>query len=106
MREATYQHYLIGMLRETFPGAVVLKNDSGYTQGIPDLLVLYRDRWAMLEVKPAEGSREQPNQRYYVELLDDMSYAAFIYPENEEEVLNDLQHLFTPRRQARVSQRI
>lgn len=98
MRENVYQHYIIGTLRETFPGCVVLKNDSEYMQGIPDLLVLFEGKWAMLEVKPSERSRIQPNQDYYVELLNGMSYATFIYPENEEDVLNDLQQLFRARR--------
>jgi hypothetical protein len=102
MRESTYQSYLIGTLKEMFPGCVILKNDSGYLQGIPDLTIFVGNRWALLEVKPSEDAAEQPNQRYYVELLDEMSYAAFIFPENEEEVLHDLQQIFSPRRQARV----
>ena len=88
-----------------FPGCVILKNDAGYMQGIPDLLILFENKWAMLEVKASERSREQPNQNYFVELLDSMSFAAFIYPENEDEVLYALQQTFRPRRVARVSQR-
>ena len=88
-----------------FPGCVILKNDAGYMQGIPDLLILFENKWAMLEVKASERSREQPNQDYFVDLLDSMSFAAFIYPENEDEVLYALQQTFRPRRVARVSQR-
>ena len=88
-----------------FPGCVILKNDAGYMQGIPDLLILFENKWAMLEVKASERSREQPNQNYFVELLDSMSFAAFIYPENEDEVLYALQQTFRPRRVTRVSQR-
>src|SRR6187551_2506766 len=95
MREATYQTYLISFLQNMFPGCFILKNDSGYLQGVPDLLVLHRGKWAMLEVKTRENAPEQPNQRHYVEYLNGLSYATFIYPENEEEVLNDLQLLFT-----------
>ena len=72
MRENVYQHYLIGTLKEMFPNCVVLKNDSSYMQGIPDLLVLVDNKWAMLEVKPSIDSANQPNQEYYVVMLNDM----------------------------------
>lgn len=70
---------------------MVLKNDSGYLQGVPDLLILYEDNWACLEVKQSKSSRHQPNQDYYVEKMNEMSYSAFVYPENERQVLDDLQ---------------
>lgn len=94
MLESKYQAYLIKELRRLFPGCVVLKNDTDYLQGIPDLLILWRRRWAALEVKPRANAPHQPNQDYYVDLLDEMSFAAFIYPENEEDVLSDLQSAF------------
>ena len=105
MRENAYQEYLKGLIEETFPGAVVLKNDSGLVQGIPDLVVFCGDRWAMLEVKVSERSRVQPNQEYYIDLFDGMGYASFIYPENEEAVLDDLQLIFGATRQTRYPQR-
>lgn len=90
MTEREYQTKLIKRLRDIFPGCVIMKNDSDYLQGIPDLTILYRDRWATLEVKMNESSSHQPNQDYYVGLMDRMSFSAFIFPENEEEVLSDL----------------
>jgi hypothetical protein len=102
--ENAYQAKLIKKLKRLFPGCVVLKNDSGYIQGMLDLTILYQDRWATLEVKDHEGARERPNQRYYQELMNDMSFSAFIYPENEEEVLAALQEAFASRRQACVSE--
>ena len=90
MTERDYQTKLIKQLRDIFPGCVIMKNDSDYLQGIPDLTILYRDRWATLEVKMAESSSHQPNQDFYVGLMDRMSFSAFIFPENEEEVLSDL----------------
>jgi len=105
MLERDFQSYLIKELGNRFPGCIVLKNDSGYLQGIPDLLVLWHDKWAALEVKASWNSPEQPNQQHYVDLMDEMSFAAFIYPENEEEVLDALQHAFQPRRATRVPKR-
>jgi hypothetical protein len=52
----------------------------------------------MLEVKVDASAPLRPNQEYYVRQMDDMSFAAIIYPENEEEVLAALQEAFTSRR--------
>lgn len=94
MRESQYQAYLIKELRNLFPDCIILKNDTDYLQGIPDLLILYGDRWAALEVKSSRNADEQPNQAYYIAEMNVMSFAAFICPENEEEVLYALQQAF------------
>lgn len=93
-KESDFQSKLIKDIKVLFPGCVVLKNDPNYIQGIPDLLVLYRDQWAMLECKRSKNSSHRPNQNYYVDILDEMSYAAFVYPENREDILNELQQTF------------
>jgi hypothetical protein len=93
--EAAYQKQLIRKLKRLFVGCIVLKNDSAYIQGMPDLALLWHDRWATLEVKASKSSPRQPNQEFYVQQLDDMSFSAFVYPENEEEVLVALQEAFT-----------
>ena len=103
MTERQYQAQLIKKLAYRFPGIFILKMDPDYQQGILDLLVLYNDKWASLEVKRSADADVQPNQEYYVRKLNEMSFAAFIYPENEEEVLNALQQAFEPPRRARVS---
>lgn len=90
-RESAFQSKLIKRLKSTFPGCMVLKNDSSYLQGVPDLIILYQDRWAMLECKKTRGASHRPNQDYYISKLNEMSYANFIYPENEEEVMNELE---------------
>lgn len=95
MLESKFQSKLIKELKDIFPGCVVLKNDSSYIQGIPDLLVLYKNHWAMLEVKQSGRASHRPNQEYYVDKLDDMSFARFIYPENKDEVLDELDLYFT-----------
>lgn len=98
MTEARYQASLIRKLERRFPGCVILKNDSSYRQGILDLTIFWNEHWAMLEVKAYANAPHQPNQDYYVQQMDDMSFAAFIYPENEEEVLLALQEAFASRR--------
>lgn len=89
--ERDFQAKLIKELKVIFKGCIIVKNDPNYIQGIPDLLILYNDRWAALEVKKSATAHHQPNQEYYVDLMDQMSFAAFIYPENKEEILYELQ---------------
>ena len=92
--ERDFQSKLIKEIKERFPGCVVMKNDSSYIQGIPDLTVLYQDKWAMLEVKRSETASHRPNQEYYVGKMDEMSFARFICPENKQEVLHEMEHAF------------
>lgn len=93
-RENKFQSELINEIKNRFPGCMVLKNDSGYIQGIPDLLILHHDKWATLECKKSKDEPFRPNQEYYIEKMDQMSFSSVIYPENKEDVLNDLQHTF------------
>lgn len=90
--ERDFQSQLIRDLKRRFDGCMVMKLDSGYIQGIPDLLILFNDKWATLECKRSSTASRRPNQEYYVDKMNEMSYSAFIYPENKEEVLNELQH--------------
>lgn len=98
MIESEFQASFIKELKKEFPGCIVLKNDPNYIQGIPDLLVLYRDKWAALEVKKNEDAPHRPNQDYYISIMNGMSFAKFVYPENKEETLNELQRTFRARR--------
>lgn len=92
--ERDFQSSLIKELKMIFPGCMVMKLDSGYIQGIPDLLVLYNNKWATLECKKYKGAKKQPNQEYYVGRMNEMSFSRFICPENKEEVLYELQQTF------------
>lgn len=92
--ESKYQAELIQKLKKSFPGCIVLKNDPNYIQGFPDLLVLYGKYWALLEVKRMYNAQVRPNQKHYIELCKKMSYASFIFPENEEKVFRALSRLF------------
>lgn len=97
-RESQFQAKLIHKLKDLFPGCIVLKNDANYIQGFPDLTVLWKDyRWALLECKRESEARRQPNQEFYIGRANDMAFARFICPENEEEVLRDLQQAFGTR---------
>lgn len=94
MKESEFQAKLILEIKKRFPGAIVLKNDPNYIQGFPDLTVLYKDHWAILEIKRSEKASHQPNQDYYVSQADRMSVGRFVYPENMMEVLDDLARSF------------
>lgn len=106
-KENAYQADLIKEIKRRLPGCYILKNDPNYLQGVLDLLILHNDRWAMLEVKMSATAKHQPNQDYYVQQFGSMSFASFIYPENETEVLDALQHALQNRngRVSRVSKR-
>lgn len=90
--ESGFQDKLIEDLKRLFPGCMTFKMDQ--IQGIPDLLVLYEDKWASLECKKNSRAKRQPNQEYYVGRMNEMSFSRFICPENKEEVLSDLQSAF------------
>lgn len=98
MRESQFQRELMEDLRDLFPDCILIKNDPNYIQGIPDLLILNYDKWAALEVKASSAARRQPNQTYYVDLMNEMAFAAFVYPENKEAVLHELQRALRPSR--------
>ena len=89
--EGKFKKELRNELEELFPGCFVMQLDPNEIQGIPDLLILWNDRWAVLECKKSSDAHRQPNQEYYVSLMNDMSYSSFIFPENKEVVLNELQ---------------
>lgn len=100
--ESEYQKRLKKRIKERYPGCYILKNDPACIQGIPDLLILYKSKWAALEVKKDSKATHRPNQDYRVNEMNKMSFAAFIFPENEEEVLSDLDRKFKASRKARA----
>lgn len=97
MKESKFQSDLKKELQGMFPGCMITKLDSGDIQGIPDLLVLYKDKWAVLENKRSAKASHQPNQDYYVDKMNSMSFASFIYPENKDEVLAKLRKKFNKK---------
>lgn len=93
-KESDFQKNLKKELKSLFPGCIVTKLDSGLIQGIPDLLILYKDKWATLENKRYSKASRQPNQDYYVDKMNKMSFSRFICPENKDEVLDELKKKF------------
>lgn len=98
--ESKFQKEFIDEVKSRYPGCVALKNDSSYIQGFPDWTILFEDKWAVLEMKRERNASKQPNQEYYVDKLNDMSFSRFVYPENRNEVLEDLDKLFRQRRRS------
>lgn len=94
MKESDFQGKLIKDIYKRFPGSIVMKMDANYKQGFPDLMVFYKNKWAALECKKDINAKHQPNQDYYVNKLNEMSFASFISPENKEEILNGLEQTF------------
>jgi hypothetical protein len=91
MNETEYERELKKRIRARWPDCFIMKNDAQRTQGVPDLLILFNGKWAMLEVKMSDDSKKEANQDYYVAKFDHMSFASFINPGNEEVVLDLLQ---------------
>lgn len=94
MTEGKFKKGLIEEIEARLPGCIITQLDPTYIQGIPDLLILWKDRWATLECKANATAKHRPNQDYYVQLMNDMSFSAFIFPENKEDVLNELEQSF------------
>ena len=92
--ERDFQKNLIKDIKSMFKGCIVMKNDSSYIQGIPDLLILFKDKWCALECKKSSNASKRPNQEYYVNMMNDMSFSRFIFPENKESVLEEIKNFF------------
>lgn len=102
MKESKFQKELIDDIKELLPDAIIMKNDPNYIQGIPDLTILSGDKWATLEVKKSKFAHHQPNQEYYVDKMNSMSFSAFIFPENKKEVLHEMAQSLKPKGRTRI----
>jgi hypothetical protein len=104
-KENIVQREFIQELSEIFEDCIILKNDPTYIQGFPDLTFLWRDKWAVFETKKSSKEPYQPNQEFYIKVLNGMSFSRAVYPENKEEVLYDLQQSFLSRGTTRIFKR-
>ena len=94
MLESEFVTLLKEELRMRFRDCFIIKLDANQVQGIPDLLVLWRSQWAILETKSGRRSVHQPNQEYYIDKFDTMSFAAFVNQLNYQDVLDDMERAF------------
>lgn len=94
MRESVFQRNLKNELKERYPDCIITKMDANIIQGIPDMLILFNNKWATLEIKKNSKANIQPNQKYYVDKMNTMSFSRIIYPENKEKVLEELDSYF------------
>lgn len=87
----TYNFEIVGF--QVLRDFIVYINDPNQIQGIPDLSVFFRPtgRFAFLEVKTSAKAPVRPNQQWYIDTWGENIFTAFIYPENEQEVLLALQ---------------
>ena len=88
--EKDFQHFVIKILKAKFPEGYILKNDASYVQGIPDIIMLYENKWIALEIKRSCKSSKRPNQEYHVNKMNAMSFSRFVYPENFDEVIKEI----------------
>lgn len=94
MNESAFTRRVLSRIEDMFPGCQIIRGDASIQQGIPDYFILWGPCWASLEFKKSPKAGRQPNQEYFVRLLNEMSFAAFIDPESEEEVLHALEQAF------------
>ena len=90
--ESGFQDSLRYELTQRYPESMIFKMDQ--IQGIPDMLILYKNKYAFLENKKSANAKHQPNQDYYVNKLNNMSFARFVFPENRDRVLEELDLYF------------
>lgn len=93
--EGRFKSKFIKNLEETFPDCIVTKLEADFKAGIPDILIVRGKRWATLEAKASKADVTKPRQNkdaqdYYVGKMNKMSFSSYVYPENEQEVLNEL----------------
>ena len=100
--EPQFQKELKEEIEKRFPGCKVFKMDPTNNQGVPDLLILFKKKWALLECKKSENAKHRPNQDYWVDFYNKMSFARFIFPENKEQVLHEMEQSFKSRRKTRL----
>lgn len=92
--ESQFQKNLVKEIKAMAPSGdiTVLKNEASMIQGIPDLVVFYKDKYAMLEVKKSENASHRPNQDWYIKKFANEAFGYFIYPENKDKVLDAMKN--------------
>ena len=93
--EAKFQSNLKKSLKSKFDDCYIFKTNCNEMQGAPDLLVAWRGKCGYLECKRSATASHRPNQDYRVNKINEEGgFARFIYPENRDEVLKEMEEFF------------
>ncbi len=96
MLESEFKEIVKDEIRDRFPD-LDLDFVTTISRSMPDMIILAPAcYWAALEFKRSKNSPHRPNQDHHIERLRKKGYATFVYPENLEVVLDELEILFTP----------
>jgi Holliday junction resolvase len=92
-KESDFQAKVIKKLKSL--GLAVVKNQAGpgVPTGFPDLTAFGEGIYFCLECKASARAKKQPRQDYWVNKLNEWSYAAFIYPSNYDKVMSEIKYM-------------
>ncbi len=93
MLENLFKKYVKKRIIDRFPN-LDLDFITPTNRSMPDMIIIAPIVWAALEFKRSEGASLRPNQDYHIMRLNEKGYATFVFPENVEEVLDELEILF------------
>ena len=93
--EGKFKEKLIKDIEKELPGCIVTKLEADTSNGIPDIIILHKGKWATLEAKKdisevTKARRNKLAQDYYVAEMNKMSFSRYVYPQNKAEVINEL----------------
>ncbi len=96
MLESEFKKRTIQRIKDRLPSLDLdFINTKPFNRSMPDTFVIGPWCWAALEFKRSEDADQQANQDYHIERLNRKGYARFVFPENVEEVLDDLEAVFS-----------
>ena len=95
MSEATFRTKWLNKFKKLSPDIFIEFADPKRKNGIPDVIIFYKKKYARLETKRSKNASKRLHQQYYIDYFNSQGiYAAFLTPENQEEVYNALRRYF------------
>lgn len=93
VKESDFQAKVIKQLKSM--GLAVVKNQAGpgVPTGFPDITAFGEGIYFCLECKTSARAKKQPRQDYWVNKLNEWSYATFIYPSNYDKVMSEIKYV-------------
>jgi hypothetical protein len=88
VKESKFEQDFCRRLRNVDKDVIVVKLTG--ISGIPDRIVLYHDKFVLLEFKRSKNASHRPLQDWYIDHFDGWGLARFVYPENGEEVFSEV----------------